>query len=293
MDNKMPKYNNYYNINDEDSFKQYMDEVVSIPLLTKEEEYETALKAQQGDKEARQLLIDSNLRLVVYAAKKIVKTKEIFLDLIQEGNIGLITAVDKFNPNLGYRFSTYAMLWINERMTRYYYKNIRIIKTTKREAQEVTKYKNAKKKFIENNNREPSNKELCEILQISLEKLNEIKLISNYPLSLNAPIFSEVNNDESWTESKDKKLSEFVKEEDIIDQIIDSDIKRIIKEIIEELPERQKIIVKAYYGFNNQDDKSLKNIGKDLGITGTRVKQIKNDALIKIRKKLIAKDINY
>lgn len=255
-------------------YNDYLKEIGAFPLLTREEEYNYAIKAMNGDELAEQKLIESNLRLVVSIAKRYVAVSGIpILDLIQEGNMGLMRAVKKYDPSKGFKFSTYATWWIRQHIFRasYQSRNIRIPFNTQEYLKKINK---VKKELTLNLNREPTDKELAESLNIPLEKLIEFQKLTCDTVSLSTTI----------DEDKETELAEFIsdKSEPVEDIAINELLKADVRKVLDCLSEREREIIKCRFGVDKDHPMTLDEIGQTQGVTRERIRQIEARALKKL-----------
>jgi len=251
----------------ETSFKVYFKNITMFPLLTKEEEIDLSIRYLNGDEEAKNILINSNLRLVVYIAKRYQNLGFDLMEIIQEGNIGLITAVEKFNPYLGYKFSTYATFWIKRNIE--FLNKDKMLKVPRHLHGIINKYKKLKELFYVENGREITEEEIINILKISEETLKNINKaeVKIMPITeFDSPLESLIQG-----------------EEDINTDIYQEEMKKIVGELLNKLTEREQKIIKWHYGLIESNVKTLDEIGKELGVTRQRVNQIESKALKKIK----------
>ena len=299
---------NGYNGFVEDSVKQYLKEIGKYPLLTVKQEQELAKKSKENDKYAAKKLAEHNLRLVVSIAKKYVDRGLNFLDLIQEGNLGLLKAVEKFDVDKGYRFSTYATWWIRQAITRGISDSSRTIRLPVHISEKVNKYKKFVRDYEDNYEHKPSDEEIMAYLDVSIENLKEIKKASNDKVSLETPIGEE----------DDSQLGDFISDEDAIDPIEvleENDLKERMKEVLDSLSAREQLVlylrfgldisleelqelVAETYGIKDIDTinniilskqlhvkkaRTLEEIGKIFNLTRERVRQIQKKAILRMR----------
>lgn len=259
------------------SVETYFKEIGNIPVLSKEEELELAKRISNGDKAALQKLVSSNLKLVVSIAKKYLSKGISFLDLIQEGNMGLIRAAEKFDYTLGYRFSTYATLWIKQSIIRAISDQSKTIKVPTHMSQKINTYKKAVEKLSNELKREPTLNELVCELKMSEEQINNIIQIAQETVSLDVPLGGE---------HEDTKRMDFI--EDVGSSnpekmFEDKLLSETLFEIIKTLEEREQYILIYRYGLFGKKQKTLEEIGKDLKLTGERVRQIELKAIRKLK----------
>ena len=299
---------NGYNGFVEDSVKQYLKEIGKYPLLTVKQEQELAKKSKENDKYAAKKLAEHNLRLVVSIAKKYVGRGLNFLDLIQEGNLGLLKAVERFDVDKGYRFSTYATWWIRQAITRGISDSSRTIRLPVHISEKVNKYKKFVRDYEDNYEHKPSDEEIMAYLDVSIENLKEIKKASNDKISLETPIGEE----------DDSQLGDFISDEDAINPIEvleENDLKERMKEVVDSLSAREQLVlylrfgldisleelqelVAETYGIKDIDTinniilskqlhvkkaRTLEEIGKIFNLTRERVRQIQKKAILRMR----------
>ena len=299
---------NGYNGFVEDSVKQYLKEIGKYPLLTAKQEQELAKKSKENDKYAAKKLAEHNLRLVVSIAKKYVGRGLNFLDLIQEGNLGLLKAVERFDVDKGYRFSTYATWWIRQAITRGISDSSRTIRLPVHISEMVNKYKKFVRDYEDNYEHKPSDEEIMAYLDVSIENLKEIKKASNDKVSLETPIGEE----------DDSQLGDFISDEDAINPIEvleENDLKERMKEVVDSLSAREQLVlylrfgldisleelqelVAETYGIKDIDTinniilskqlhvkkaRTLEEVGKIFNLTRERVRQIQKKAILRMR----------
>ena len=259
-----------------DPVRMYLKEIGGINLLTSEEEYEYALQIEEGSEEAKRILAESNLRLVVSIAKRYVGRGMAFLDLIQEGNIGLMKAVEKFNPNKGYKFSTYATWWIRQAITRAIADQARTIRVPVHMVETINKLNRVQRQITQELNREPTEKELAERLGISEEKVREVMKISQEPVSLETPIGEE----------EDTHLGDFVPDERMMSPEEYANAKMLKEEldsVLYTLTEREEKVLRLRFGLEDGQCRTLEEVGQKFGVTRERIRQIEAKALRKLR----------
>ena len=259
-----------------DPVRMYLKEIGRINLLTSDEEYEYALLAEEGNEEAKRILAESNLRLVVSIAKRYVGRGMAFLDLIQEGNIGLMKAVDKFDPSKGYKFSTYATWWIRQAITRAIADQARTIRVPVHMVETINKLARVQRQLTQELNREPSEAEIAEKMGITEDKVREVLKISQEPVSLETPIGEE----------DDSHLGDFVPDERMMSPE-EYTTKELLKEELEgvllTLTEREEKVLKLRFGLDDGHCRTLEEVGQIFGVTRERIRQIEAKALRKMR----------
>ena len=263
-------------VNINDPVRMYLKEIGRIPLLTAEQELEYSVRAANGDEDAKQILAESNLRLVVSIAKRYVGRGLLFLDLIQEGNIGLMKAVEKFDYDKGFKFSTYATWWIRQAITRALADQARTIRVPVHMVETINKMARIQRQLTLELNREPSEEELSKKMGISVEKVREVMKISQDPVSLETPIGEEDDShlgdflpDESNMSPEDYATNEILKEE--------------IADVLLTLQEREKEVLELRFGLKDGTSHTLEEVGKRFNVTRERIRQIEAKALRKLR----------
>ncbi|ROR31717.1 RNA polymerase primary sigma factor [Mobilisporobacter senegalensis] len=260
----------------DDPVKLYLKEIGSYPLLTIAEEIELAKKIEDGDSFAKQTLAESNLRLVVSIAKRYVGRGLSFLDLIQEGNLGLIKAVDKFNYTKGFKFSTYATWWIRQAITRSIADQSRTIRIPVHMSEVINKTYRVSRNLLQELGREPSEQELADAMNLPIEKIREILKVSADPISLDTPIGEE----------DDSHLGDFIKDDTIVgpeDAASYSVLQDQIGKLLETLTEREQRVLILRFGLQDGRTRTLEEVGKEFNVTRERIRQIEAKALRKLR----------
>ncbi len=259
-----------------DPVRMYLKEIGRINLLTSDEEFEYAQLANEGDEHAKTMLAESNLRLVVSIAKRYVGRGMLFLDLIQEGNIGLMKAVDKFDPSKGYKFSTYATWWIRQAITRAIADQARTIRIPVHMVETINKLARVQRQLTQELNREPTDEEIAKKLGISLEKVREVYKISQDPVSLETPIGEE----------DDSHLGDFIKDERTMSPEEFTEIGMLKEElsgVLLTLTEREEKVLRLRFGLDDGQCRTLEEVGQIFNVTRERIRQIEAKALRKLR----------
>lgn len=263
-------------INLDDPVRMYLKEIGKVPLLTADEEIELAKRIEEGDEEAKKKLCEANLRLVVSIAKRYVGRGMLFLDLIQEGNLGLIKAVDKFDWRKGYKFSTYATWWIRQAITRSIADQARTIRIPVHMVETINKLIRISRQLIQEYGREPTPEEVAREMDISVDKVREIQKIAQEPVSLETPIGEE----------EDSHLGDFIPDEDVpapADAAAFSMLKEQLVEVLDTLTEREQNVLKLRFGLEDGRARTLEEVGKQFDVTRERIRQIEAKALRKLR----------
>ena len=264
------------NIAVDDPVRMYLKEIGKVPLLTAQEEIELAKRMEQGDEYAKQKLCEANLRLVVSIAKKYVGRGMLFLDLIQEGNLGLIKAVDKFDWAKGYKFSTYATWWIRQAITRSIADQARTIRIPVHMVETINKLIRVSRQLLQEEGREPTPDEIAEEMGISVEKVREILKIAQEPVSLETPIGEE----------EDSHLGDFIPDDDVpapAEAAAFSMLKEQLVDVLGTLTEREQKVLKLRFGLEDGRARTLEEVGKKFDVTRERIRQIEAKALRKLR----------
>ena len=259
-----------------DSVKMYLKEIGKIKLLSADEEFEYAKRAVEGDEEAKKKLSESNLRLVVSIAKRYLGRGLRFLDLIQEGNIGLMKAVDKFDPDKGFKFSTYATWWIRQAITRAIADQARTIRIPVHMVETMNKLKREERQLQQELNREPTDEELAERMGMPVDKIREVHKIGQDPVSLETPIGEE----------NDSHLGDFIKDESSMSPekyAISEMLKSELNDVLKTLTEREEKVLRLRFGIDDGQSLTLEEVGKIFGVTRERIRQIESKALRKLK----------
>ena len=267
---------NFEGVNVDDPVRMYLREIGKIPLLTYEEELDLAQKVLEGNEEAKKKLSESNLRLVVSIAKKYVGRGMLFLDLIQEGNMGLIKAVEKFDYTKGYKFSTYATWWIRQAITRAIADQARTIRIPVHMVETINKLIRTSRLLLQRLGREPSPEEIAEELEMPVEKVMEIQKIAQDPVSLETPIGEE----------DDSHLGDFIQDDDSPapqDAAAYTLLKEQLEEVMNTLTPREAKVLKLRFGLEDGKARTLEEVGKEFDVTRERIRQIEAKALRKLR----------
>jgi RNA polymerase primary sigma factor len=260
----------------DDPVRMYLKEIGKVDLLTADEEVELAKRMEQGDEWAKQQLVEANLRLVVSIAKKYVGRGMLFLDLIQEGNMGLMKAVEKFDYTKGYKFSTYATWWIRQAITRSIADQARTIRVPVHMVETINKLIRVSRQLLQEKGREPKAEEIGEEMDISAEKVREIMKIAQEPVSLETPIGEE----------EDSHLGDFIEDEDspapasAASYIL---LKEQLDGVLDTLTDREKRVLELRFGIEDGRPRTLEEVGKEFGVTRERIRQIEAKALRKLR----------
>ena len=260
----------------DDSVKSFLKDIGKIPLLSAEEEIKLAERMKNGDEAAKNRLIEANLRLVVSIAKKYVRRGMQFLDLIQEGNMGLIKAVEKFDYTKGFKFSTYATWWVRQAITRAIADQARTIRIPVHMVETITRVKKAQSQLLHENGCEPNEDEIAEFLKMPVEKVREIIRIAQDPVSLETPIGEE----------EDSHLGDFIPDEDApapADEACTSMLKQMLGEVLDTLSDREKRVIILRYGLIDGRQRTLEEVGQEFQVTRERIRQIETKALRKLR----------
>lgn len=260
----------------EDPVRMYLKEIGKVPLLSAEEEIELALRMEQGDEEAKKKLAEANLRLVVSIAKRYVGRGMLFLDLIQEGNLGLIKAVEKFDYRKGFKFSTYATWWIRQAITRAIADQARTIRIPVHMVETINKLIRVSRQLLQELGREPTPEEIAEEMKMPVERVREILKISQEPVSLETPIGEE----------EDSHLGDFIPDDDApapADAASHTLLKEQLSEVLDTLTPREEKVLRLRFGLEDGRSRTLEEVGKEFDVTRERIRQIEAKALRKLR----------
>lgn len=260
----------------DDPVKVYLKEIGRVPLLTPEEEIELAIRISEGDEAAKQMLAESNLRLVVSIAKRYVGRGMQFLDLIQEGNLGLIKAVDKFDFTKGFKFSTYATWWIRQAITRAIADQARTIRIPVHMVETINKVKKTSSLLLHKNGRDPTAEEIANELDMPVEKVREILRVAQEPVSLETPIGEE----------EDSHLGDFIPDDDALapaDAASMLLLKEQLADVLKTLTPREEKVLSLRFGLEDGHPRTLEEVGKEFNVTRERIRQIEAKALRKLR----------
>ncbi len=260
----------------DDPVKVYLKEIGRIPLLSQEEEIEIAVRIAEGDEEAKKKLAEANLRLVVSIAKRHTGRGMQFLDLIQEGNLGLIKAVDKFDYSKGFKFSTYATWWIRQAITRAIADQARTIRIPVHMVETINKVKKAKSQILHQTGHEPTPEEIADYLDLPVDKVREILRVAQDPVSLETPIGEE----------EDSHLGDFIPDNDTLapeEAASQALLKEQLNDVLKTLTPREEKVLKLRFGIEDGNPKTLEEVGKEFNVTRERIRQIEAKALRKLR----------
>lgn len=263
-------------VSTEDPVRMYLKEIGNVPLLTSEQEVELAKRVEQGDQEAKKQLTEANLRLVVSIAKKYVGRGMPFLDLIQEGNMGLMKAVDKFDYTKGYKFSTYATWWIRQAITRGIADTGRTIRVPVHMVETINKTLRMSRQLLQELGREPTPEEVADRLGVSVSRVREVLKISRDPVSLDTPIGEE----------DDSHLGDFIEDDSALspaDSATFSMLREELNNALESLTERERQVVTLRFGLEDGRARTLEEVGREFNVTRERIRQIEAKALRKLR----------
>ena len=264
------------NISLDDPVKVYLREIGRVPLLTTDEEIELAVKISEGNSYAKQRLTEANLRLVVSIAKKYVGRGMYFLDLIQEGNVGLIKAVDKFDHTKGFKFSTYATWWIRQAITRAIADQARTIRIPVHMVETINRLKKVQSQLLHENGFEPSEELIAEKMELPVERVREIMRVAQEPVSMETPIGPE----------EDSRLMDFIRDEDALapdDAALKTITNEDIDSVLKTLTPREESVIRLRFGLKDGRCHTLEEVGTEFNVTRERIRQIEAKALRKLR----------
>ena len=260
----------------EDPVRMYLKEIGKVPLLSADEEVELAKRMAEGDEDAKKRLAEANLRLVVSIAKRYVGRGMLFLDLIQEGNLGLIKAVEKFDYHKGFKFSTYATWWIRQAITRAIADQARTIRIPVHMVETINKLIRVSRQLLQELGREPTPEEIAAKLDMPVERVREILKISQEPVSLETPIGEE----------EDSHLGDFIQDDNVpvpAEAAAQTLLKEQLDEVLDTLTEREQKVLRLRFGMNDGRARTLEEVGKEFDVTRERIRQIEAKALRKLR----------
>ena len=263
-------------VNIEDPVRMYLKEIGKVPLLSADEEKELAIRMEEGDEEAKKRLAEANLRLVVSIAKRYVGRGMLFLDLIQEGNLGLIKAVEKFDYRKGFKFSTYATWWIRQAITRAIADQARTIRIPVHMVETINKLVRVSRQLLQELGREPTPEEIAEKMDIPVERVREIIKISQEPVYLETPIGEE----------EDSHLGDFIQDDNVpvpAEAAAFTLLKEQLDEVLGTLTEREQKVLRLRFGLKDGRARTLEEVGKEFNVTRERIRQIEAKALRKLR----------
>jgi len=263
-------------IGTEDPVRMYLKEIGKVPLLSAEEEIKLAQRMEEGDEDAKKRLAEANLRLVVSIAKRYVGRGMLFLDLIQEGNLGLIKAVEKFDYRKGYKFSTYATWWIRQAITRAIADQARTIRIPVHMVETINKLIRVSRQLLQELGREPTPEEIAEEMHMSVERVREILKISQEPVSLETPIGEE----------EDSHLGDFIQDDNVpvpADAAAFTMLKEQLEDVLSTLTDREQKVLRLRFGLDDGRARTLEEVGKEFNVTRERIRQIEAKALRKLR----------
>ncbi len=263
-----------------DPIHMYLKEIGQVPLLTSEQEIELAKRVEQGDEEAKKQLEEANLRLVVSIAKHFTGHGMYLMDLIQEGSLGLIRAVEKYDYKKGFRFSTYATWWIRQSITRAIADQGRTIRIPVHMVENINKVNRSARDLVQKLGRDPTPEELAKETHMSVERIREIQRISREPVSMETPVGDE----------EDSSLGDFIRDDTTpvpADEAARTMLREQIREILNDLTEREQQVLRLRYGLDDDRSRTLEEVGKQLNVTRERIRQIEAKALRKLKRKNI------
>ena len=260
----------------DDPVRMYLKEIGKVPLLTPEEEIDLAVKMADGDEEAKRRMTEANLRLVVSIAKRYVGRGMLFLDLIQEGNLGLIKAVEKFDHTKGYKFSTYATWWIRQAITRAIADQARTIRIPVHMVETINKLVRVQRQLLQDLGRDPTPEEIGAEMGMSADRVREIQKISQEPVSLETPIGEE----------EDSQLGDFIEDSTAVappEAASESMLREQLDQVLDSLADRERKVIKFRFGLEDGHPRTLEEVGREFGVTRERIRQIESKTLAKLR----------
>ncbi len=288
IDEETLNNNQYFDDISDDSVRLYLREIGKIPLLSSEEELELAKKVVAGDKKAKDKMAEANMRLVVSIAKRYSGRGLDFLDLIQEGNTGLLRAVEKFDPDKGFKFSTYATWWIRQAITRAIADQARTIRIPVHMVETINKLLRTQRRMTQELNREPTIEELAKELEMEPEKVEYVIKIKQDITSLDAGVGRD-------GEDEDSVLADFIEDEDTVtpeESATNQLLKEQVQSVLSTLSDREQKIIKMRFGLENGKSHTLEEVGQEFAVTRERIRQIEAKALAKLRKHKDAKKLH-
>ncbi len=277
---------NFDNVSLDDPVKVYLREIGRVPLLSSNEEIELAIRINEGDEKAKQRLTEANLRLVVSIAKKYVGRGMYFLDLIQEGNVGLIKAVDKFDYTKGFKFSTYATWWIRQAITRAIADQARTIRIPVHMVETINRLKKVQSQLLHENGYEPSEELIAEKMNLPVERIREIMRVAQEPVSMETPIGPE----------EDSRLMDFIKDDDALapdEAALKTITNENIDAVLKTLTPREEAVIRLRFGLYDGRSHTLEEVGSEFNVTRERIRQIEAKALRKLRHPVRSNKFKY
>ena len=260
----------------DDPVRMYLKEIGKVPLLSAQDEIELAKRMADGDQEAKQKLAEANLRLVVSVAKRYVGRGMLFLDLIQEGNLGLIRAVEKFDYTKGFKFSTYATWWIRQAITRAIADQARTIRIPVHMVETINKLVRVQRQLLQDLGRDPTPEEIGKEMDMSADRVREIQKISQEPVSLETPIGEE----------EDSQLGDFIEDSGAVappEAASESMLREQLDQVLDGLADRERKVIKLRFGLEDGHPRTLEEVGREFGVTRERIRQIESKTLAKLR----------
>lgn len=268
----------------DDSVRMYLKEIGRVPLIDSKKEVELASRIEAGDEEAKQELAEANLRLVVSIAKRYVGRGMQFLDLIQEGNMGLMKAVEKFDYRLGFKFSTYATWWIRQAITRSIADQARTIRVPVHMVETINKLSRVRRELIQDLNRDPTSEEIGAEMDITISKVRDVMKIAQEPVSLESPVGEE----------NDSSLGDFIEDSETAspeEQTSSELLREQLASVLDTLTEREENVLRLRFGLNDGRVRTLEEVGKAFGVTRERIRQIESKALRKLNHPTLANQL--